>query len=398
VRIIVSSNAPFVSTGYGNQTRLFTPRLQAAGHDIAIQAFYGLNGGVLKLGEIPVLPGGFHAYGQDRLYADAIRYNADIVITLIDAWVLDPDMLANNGVRFCPWFPVDMEPLPQAVLRVVQKAWQPIVYSQFAVEQCRRFNLEPAYVPHGTDTTIFCPGDKAAARENIGVPAEGMIVGMVAANKGNPSRKSFHEAYRAFAELHARHDDAWLYVHTHMGQENGGVNLAELSEVLGIKDRVIYCDQYIFDTGQFSDGHMADVYRAMDVLLSPSMGEGFGIPILEAQACGTPVLVGDWTSMSELCWAGWKIPKSEAFPFYTPLASYQFMPRWEAVAELLEQAYSHAQSPTLGEQARAGALPYDADVVTQRDWLPLLEQMAGRIEQHNRMLALTETAEKEAVA
>jgi glycosyltransferase involved in cell wall biosynthesis len=389
MRVLWSSNAPFVSTGYGNQTRLFAPRLVAAGHDVAIQAFYGLNGGVLKLGDIPILPGSFHAYGQDRLYADAVRFGADVVITLIDAWVLDPDILSEHGVRFCPWFPVDMEPVPQAVLRVVAKSWQPIVYSKFAVEQCQRFNIEPAYVPHGVDTGIFCPGDKAAARERVGVPADGMLVGMVAANKGNPSRKSFHEAYRAFAELHEKHSDAWLYVHTHMGQESTGVNLVELSEVLGIKDRVIYCDQYLFDTGQFSDEHMADVYRAMDVLLSPSMGEGFGIPILEAQACGTPVLVGDWTSMSELCWAGWKVPKEESFPFYTPLASYQFLPRWEAVAALLEKAYSHAQSPTLGKKARKGALPYDAGTVTGAYWLPLLEQMAGRIEQHGRMLELT---------
>lgn len=48
------------------------------------------------------------------------------------------------------------------------------------------------------------------------------------------------------------------------------------------------------------DTHIADLYRAADVLLSPSMGEGFGLPIAEAQACGCPVITQDCSSMSEL--------------------------------------------------------------------------------------------------
>ena len=46
---------------------------------------------------------------------------------------------------------------------------------------------------------------------------------------------------------------------------------------------------------------MNDVYNVMDVFLLTTSGEGFGIPILEAQSCGIPTLVTNYTTTYELC-------------------------------------------------------------------------------------------------
>jgi len=121
---------------------------------------------------------------------------------------------------------------------------------------------------------------------------------------------------------------------------------------------------------------MVDAYNGMDVLTNVALGEGFGIPILEAQACGTPVIVGDWTSMSELCFAGWKVLKEEALPIYHDyFDAFQWQANAAAIADRMEQAYQAKGDQLLRNQARRGALPYDADDITRQYWKPVLKEM-----------------------
>src|SRR5205823_2035716 len=48
------------------------------------------------------------------------------------------------------------------------------------------------------------------------------------------------------------------------------------------------------------DEERALLYSAADVLLYPSLYEGFGLPILEAMACGCPVITSNISSMPEV--------------------------------------------------------------------------------------------------
>lgn len=374
MKISWQSNSPWSPTGYGNQTKLFAPRLKALGHDIAIQAFYGLEGAPIVWQGIPIYPRATHPYGLDVLAAHSQHFQADLTITLLDAWVYKPEELA--AIRWCPWFPVDMDPIPPIIVKKVAAAWQGIVYSKFAQKQAAAAGLDVRYVPHGVETKTFKPTSRAEARAVLKIPEDLYVVGMVAANKGTPSRKAFEPNLRAFRDFKRKHPASLLYLHTVMDERNAGVNLIELCQSLGLKPNVdvVWCDQYANLLG-FPDDYMVNVYNAMDVLLSVTMGEGFGIPILEAQACGTPVVVGDWTAMSELCWYGTKVNKRDAEPLYMPLASYQFLPHSGAILEALEDAYR-----TCGLRFRpADVLAYDADTVTERHWRPVLAELEQRI-------------------
>ncbi len=373
------SNAPWSATGYGNQTKVFAPRLKKLGHDIQITAFYGLEGGILAWNDIPIFPRAYHPYGMDIAGAHGSQFGADVIISLIDVWVCDGNMISRTGIPWIPWFPIDSEPVSPFIVEKCKPAFKRLMFSKHGCAMLDRVGIDYDYIPHGVDTGMFRPMDMTKCREAHKLPQDAFIVGLVAANKGNPSRKAFDSQIAGFAGFHQKHPDSILVIHSKLSQhgEDQGVNLVELCDYHGLqigKD-VLFPDQYHMLVG-FPDQHMASLYNTFDVKMLVSQGEGFGIPIVEAQACGVPVIVGDWTANAELCFSGWKIPKTDAVPTWTPLGTYQYHAHPGAVTNALEQAYEVRGNQQYRSRARDGALAYDADKIVEKYWRPYLDKLA----------------------
>lgn len=79
-----------------------------------------------------------------------------------------------------------------------------------------------------------------------------------------------------------------------VGKAFKSVDLNEQEKQMGIKDKVIH-------TGMVSKEELIDLYNLADLFVFPSLYEGFGIPPLEAMACGTPVIAADNSSIPEVC-------------------------------------------------------------------------------------------------
>ncbi len=384
MRINWHSNAPWSPTGYGNQTKLFTPRIKSLGYPISITAFYGLQGGMIDVNGIRIFPNGKHPYGQDVIGASARMDGADIVISLMDAWIMKPENIPAP-LRWYPWFPIDCEPMPKIVADKVRQAAKGITLSKFGQRMAEDIGLDTYYIPHGVDTAVFAPIDRAKARGRLEWPADKFIVGMVAANKGVPPRKSFFEQILAFAALHRAHPDTMLYLHTDDGKHGGeAVDLLAFCQALGLTCDyqkngpvsadvdVLFPEQYTYLLG-LPDQYLVDVYNSLDVMMLVSMGEGFGIPLIEAQACGCPVITGDWTSMGELCLSGWRIGKEEARPVWSPFfEAWQWSVLPEAVTSRLMAAYDAKDNQDYRKRAHKGAAQYGADKVLEKYWRPVL--------------------------
>ena len=375
------SNAPWAGTGYGQQTDLFTELMQANGHDVAILANYGLNGAPRGWKGIPVYPGGFDVWANDVLPLHARHHfgqDNGLIITLCDVWVIKNPQLKEMTVA--SWVPVDHTPIPPKVAAYfTEYGARPIAMSKFGLEELQNLGLDALYVPHGIDTDIFRPVtevDGVPVRQVLGLPADAFVVGMNAANKGSQKiRKAFPQVFVAFAMFLRKRPDAVLYLHTEKHGQSAGVDLVRLAQACGIpEDKIIYTDQYAYRMG-LKPEMLAAMYSAFDVLLSPSMGEGFGIPVVEAQACGVPVIVSDATAQPELVGSGWTVG---GVPDWDEAqASWLHLPDVFEIAASLDEAYEGGGDR---EEARRFALQYDHRAVYRDHWVPVLAELGRQVE------------------
>jgi len=293
-----------------------------------------------------------------------------LVFTLMDVWVLNPD--ACRELNMVCWTPVDHEPISPKVHRFFQASGAiPLAMT----EQGRRQLLEfdPLYCPHAIDTNELQPLGKDLVRDKLGIPRDAFLIGMVAANKGSPSRKSFVEVIEAFAQVRARHDNAMLYLHTDItGDFAHGVALVSLMDALNLpEESVKFADQYRLCHDPIPTSYMTLLYSAMDVLANPSTGEGFGIPMLEAQACGVPVVATDFTAMREIARVGWKVGGQRTWTYQE---SFNVIPSVAELVDVFEDCYglSDDERAELSAKAREFALGYDIERVMGDFMLPAL--------------------------
>lgn len=78
-----------------------------------------------------------------------------------------------------------------------------------------------------------------------------------------------------------------------------GVPSFDFESVVKKVDQYNLTDNIIL-TGYVADEDMPAVYTMADILVFPSLYEGFGVPVIEAMACGTPVITSNITALPEV--------------------------------------------------------------------------------------------------
>ena len=398
LRILWKSNAPHVGSGYGIQANSLLPRLakHPSVEEIGIFGYWGIQGG---MAELPVglgIPGiepramvhypttPTDGWGNDVVAQHAQHFGAHVVITLMDTWVLRPDY-GHQGFLWIPYSPVDHEPIPPKVLNGLRRAYHPIAYSKHASREYTINGLDHHYIPHGVETSIYKPygkDGKAQAKAFIGFEPDNFVIGTVGANKGWPSRKGYPELFEAFSIFRKRHPEARLFAHTSISDTtHNGLSLDTLATLYGIEDYARFTLPYQQLIG-LTPREMCRLYNGLDVFCLPSMGEGFGIPIIEAQACGIPVIVSDWTACAELCGSGIRVPMAKKIP--TPLESFQAYVDVDALVAAMETMHkvwkNKDEYAGMSEAACTFASAYDWETLVRDEWFPFIDWLWERVQ------------------
>ena len=384
MKILIHSNGPHVPSGYGKQARHAGLILRDLGHEVAFSCLSGLGGQPIRWEGYTLFPAGALNFSPDTIVPHALTFGADAIIPLMDFWKLEPaaaqlrQVAADPGIVTAPLIISDCQAenggpgIPDQRTLAKSGAY-PVAVSQFGKARLEACGIQGVgYLPHVVDTNVYRPlEDKQALREELGAGGE-FLIGIMAANR-DLVRKGFPEQFAAFKRFSARHPDARLAMFT-VPDGPGGVNLAEMAGDMGILDKTIFMPAYEQIAGLLPEEFMAKWYATLDVLSLCSYAEGFGVPLIEAQACGIPVVATDGSAMSEHArHAGWLVKGQR---FWNPQhRAWWIRPDEDGIVKAWEKAYRARGETWRSEACRKFALGYSYEHVRDTYWVPFLEKL-----------------------
>ncbi len=154
------------------------------------------------------------------------------------------------------------------------------------------FPTDKIYVTHLAAKDIYKPLSKSQSKKLV-TQRYGIMEDFILYVGGFSPRKNITGLIEAYSKLPEKLVDTFKLVIT--GKKGRSYDMyKKRAEELKVSSNVIFTD-YI------PQEDMPLFYNAAEVLVYPSFYEGFGLPPIEAMACGTPVIASNVTSLPEVC-------------------------------------------------------------------------------------------------
>jgi glycosyltransferase involved in cell wall biosynthesis len=254
--------------------------------------------------------------------------------------------------------------VPESVHVLTPSHWTAQGYLRFGIP-AERVHV----VPHGVDPRLLRPQEewRRRARREFGL-ARAFVIMSVGAMSGN---KGIDLLLRAFARVAAGAPDARLVLKGADDLYRSRQLLREILDALPAAERAVVAPRLAYVGERFSARQMAAFLHAADLYVAPYLAEGFNLPVLEAAACGVPVICtggGSTDDFTEASFA-WRI-RSQPIPMRTQWGGMGdgLLPDLDHLTELLRSAL--AQREQLRAMGAAGAAwiaqRFTWDAVTDR--------------------------------
>lgn len=291
---------------------------------------------------------------------------------------------AGRWVSIVPWeFGAIPTAWVQRMNQALQEVWVPSEYvaHSFWRSGVRRDKIQ--VIPNGVDCSRFSPaGAQYSLKTQRGFCF--LFVG------GAIHRKGLDLLLQAYVQAFSQADDVCLVIksfgeNSHYALQSLGVEVPENGPEI----------EYIRE--DLSAEAMASLYRRCQVYVHPYRGEGFGMPILEAMACGTPVIIPDAGPAPEFCSeaAGWYLPTRIASDPALNIAGQGLAPvhAYFSVVDVNDLAHCMRERFGQGAEASQAKGKQAAQEAATYDWQRLYPRVKTRLlalSQPQQSFALTE--------
>lgn len=333
-----------------------------------------------KMVHIPIVPTIGQIAGQDVIHTFIEKYKLNLLITHWDSFAIG--FATDLQIPCIPYVPVDA-PFTNQMYNDIKNSYKVVAFSVFGYRELLKWfpahKIE--YIPHGCNTSEWSPlsnKERIKARKKYNIPHDEFVICSVGANVGE--RKQLPFMLLAFKEFLKKCPKSRLNLFTNTNVSfPKGYDLTSFKGSLEIGDKV-FSPKYDPIIEPFSNEELREFYGIADVYLTTTLGEGFGIPILEAQACGLPVVGPNNSTIPELVGNhGWIYDTCDDFPFvpvWIPTNQIYPSPSMSSLVETLEKAYNDPDQITkYGQESREFALQYD-----WRNIMPMWEELLQKTE------------------
>ena len=202
-------------------------------------------------------------------------------------------VIGNRIVPFVGVFPIESGPLCQTWANALSRLDARLVISQYGTDRCNEIGLPATHIPIGLDAEAWrmpIEGEVEKLRESMGMEPDDFVVLTVADNQ---ERKNLSAAFRTISLLKNKYKlpVKWVIV-TRVGSKVGW-KFADLANEHKITDIITTFERGIDHSRLWVLNAIADAF------LLTSKAEGLCMPVIEAMACGTPVVVTNATALIE---------------------------------------------------------------------------------------------------
>lgn len=308
---------------------------------------------------------GHDNYGYTRVLEMLARVDPDVVVEYNDPNILLHLLYENQYderrvlLQYRPilaYVPCDGTNLPPEWQKLTQIT-NLVAMSQYGQSMYPGSRM----VYHGVDTDHFWPvAEKAITtstgivcrtkkdcKEAFGFDRKGFLILRVDKNSG---RKDFAATFKAVVPVMQRHPDVQVHFHT---EGNGGMSGVNINKLITRAPSIAHDRWFLPDLHDSWFGWPQEdlncLVNAADIVVSTSRGEGFGLTLAEALACGVPVIAQNVAAIPEVVGPGGKLIEPQRL-ITVPSGEDLWLADIDAFTDTIEYLYESAGARrSLGE-------------------------------------------------